>query len=71
MDKDHIGRYFESVDFISHPRLRNSHDYYEMTTEEKWYCGQKKTRAAFELDREKWFHNHDPNTCPYGYALLG
>ena len=39
--------------------------------EEKFYHAMRKTRAAYELDKEKWFLNHHPNSVPWGYATLG
>ena len=67
-----MNRWFESAKFIGeNPELQNTHKYYEMSTEEKFYESMRKTNVAYKLDKEKWFTNHHPNTVPWGYACLG
>jgi len=31
----------------------------------------KKVRKAYELDKKKWFTDHEPKSVQWGYGLLG
>lgn len=55
----------------SDPILRNTHKFYDMGREEMWQTQMKKFRRAFELDKEKWFHQHECNKIFWSYTGLG
>ena len=44
------------------PILKNSHKFYEMTSEEHQVSQMKKLRRAFELMKDEWFVNQSPST---------
>lgn len=59
--RPHYLRYFEAVNLLkSDPILQNTHKFYEMTREEQWYQSMAKLRRVYELDRNKWIHEHEP-----------
>lgn len=43
------------------PLLRNTHKYYEMSTEEMQTFQMKRLRRAYEIKKDEWFVNHDPS----------
>ena len=55
----------------SHPDLMNTHKWYDYSREEMWINGMKKTRKAYELDKEKWFHQAECFKVWWGHAHQG
>ena len=62
VDSENYRRTKESVAFMeSHPGLRNSHTFYDMTKEEQMKAKLKKVNLAYRLGKDKWFVNHQPH----------
>ena len=52
------------------PVLRNDHSWYDMTREEMQDCLLKKTRRAYEIERDQFFHNFETGTYQWFYMIM-
>ena len=72
LDKTVLDRIHEVLAFgESHPGLRNSHKFYDMTIAEKFKDNYEKGALAFKLAKKRHFLDYDPMTMNWSAYMLG
>ena len=57
-------------DMESHPDLRNTEKFYEMTREEQLIFNARKVLRYYELFKDKYFTNYDRPFDPFATTLI-